>query len=151
MKAGRPDLGGSIMRAKIPWWRRWLGGRSSAPTPERRQHPRYRPPLATSCHLLATVESGPEAVRVRNVSAGGISLVGDRPVEPQSVVLVQLANEEQGVRCQLRVRVVYCLEHPSGEYILGGAFTRQLTATELQALLSPPTARRLHPLRTGSR
>jgi hypothetical protein len=83
----------------------------------------------------------PTTAKVRNLSAGGISLVVDRDFEPQSVLTVQLVNTERNVACSLKVRVVYTVPHPSGDWILGGAFTRQLSEEELKAFVTSGSER----------
>ncbi|MFN4258734.1 MAG: PilZ domain-containing protein [Gemmataceae bacterium] len=97
--------------------------------------PRFPCNLDTSCTLIASVEGEAQPVKVRNISAGGISLIVPRGFEPHSVLTLQLVNKLKNYRCDVRIRVIYCLEHPTGEWILGAAFTRNLTDEELRAFL----------------
>jgi hypothetical protein len=119
----------------VPFWRRWFSWRTQPRDDERRVAPRHPCSLVTSCHLIADLEGVPHSVKVRNISASGISLVLDRSIDPQSIVSIQLTNTTRNFTCSLRVRVIYNIEHPSGEWIMGGAFTRRLKEDELQAFL----------------
>ncbi len=85
---------------------------------------------------MAAVEGDPLPVRVRNISAGGISLVVHREVVTDTLLVVQLLNRPQMFLCDVQVRVTYAVEHPSGDWIVGGAFTRKLSDDELRSLLA---------------
>jgi hypothetical protein len=75
------------------------------------------------------------AAQVRNISATGISLVVNRPLEPQAVFSIELCRPTRFWYSELPMRVVYTVPHPAGEYIVGGAFARELTEDELVGLL----------------
>jgi hypothetical protein len=111
--------------------RRWARPKRS----ERRAGGRRLGSPAASCHLTATLLATPLAARVRNLSATGISLLLERDFEPDTILNIELANSNRSCTCTLDVRVVYTIQHPCGEWILGGAFTRKLREDELQALL----------------
>lgn len=102
---------------------------------ERRASTRYPCNLATSCRLIAAVEGDSWPGRVRNISAGGVSLVLSQPVESGTLLAVELRSTIRNFSRLVQVRVVYCIEHPSGDYILGGAFVLPLTDDELKAFL----------------
>jgi 3-deoxy-D-arabino-heptulosonate 7-phosphate (DAHP) synthase class II len=103
---------------------------------ERRASTRYPCNLATSCRLGATVKGDSHPARVRNISAGGISLVLSQPALSGDLVAVDLRSMTRNFARTLQVRVIYCIEHPSGDYILGGAFVNPLTEDEVKAFLS---------------
>lgn len=104
--------------------------------PERRESERFSPSEGeTFRHLRAVVDGCPGAALVRNYSAGGISLIFDRRIEPAAVVHLQLLNTDNNYSRKLALRVIYLQERPNGRWILGGSFTRKLNANELQALL----------------
>jgi len=109
---------------------------TSAQDIERRASTRYPCSLATSCRLMATFGSPPHPARVRNLSAGGISLVLPEPVDPGKVVTIQLTSKPRNVTRTLQVRVIYCVDHPSGEALLGGSFVSDLPEDELRAFLA---------------
>ena len=73
---------------------------------------------------------------MRDISAGGISLVVHRSVETDTVLSVRLLNRPQMFLCQVQVRITYAVEHPSGDWILGGAFMRRPDHEELRRLLA---------------
>jgi hypothetical protein len=104
---------------------------------ERRETVRYFPRQGqTFHHLQANMEGCAGEAQVRNLSAGGISLVFDRRVEPAAVVNLELRNIAKALVRKYRISVIYLQEHPTGQWILGGAFTRKLKHDELQALLA---------------
>jgi hypothetical protein len=131
--------------AWLAWWPKWRlpSFRRKKPKPvpqpsgaERRESFRYGISLETSVRLMAAVEGDPLPVRVRNISAGGISLVVHREVVTDTLLVVQLLNRPQMFLCDVQVRVTYAVEHPSGDWIVGGAFTRKLSDDELRSLLA---------------
>jgi hypothetical protein len=131
-------------------WRSWWSRAKPAPTkaPEadgkseddrwkdRRESVRYGINLETSCRLLAMVQGEPQPVRVRNISAGGISLVLPHEVSADELLEVELLNRPEMFLCKLQVRITYRVEHPTGDWIIGGAFTRKLREDELKSLLA---------------
>jgi hypothetical protein len=136
--------------ASLLW--RWLDWMSRKGGRDRRRTRRYPCNLDGSPCLTATLEGGEaQQVRVRNISGGGVSLVFERFIEPQSVLMVKLSNEAQNFSCRLKIRVAYSLEHPNGEWIVGGAFTRKLTEHELRALLSQPQSASVPVLKSQSK
>jgi hypothetical protein len=102
---------------------------------ERRASTRYPCNLATSCRLGAAVKGDGHPARVRNVSAGGISLVLAHEFRSGDIVNVELRSMTRNFVRHLNVRVIYCIEHPSGDFILGGSFTSPLTDDEVKAFL----------------
>jgi hypothetical protein len=102
------------------------------PGSERRASIRY---LCKPEVLHATVDGDPWMARVRNISTGGISLIISRSFEPGSVIDVHLMNTRRKTSRQLDVKVVYAVEYPDGEWILGGEFVHRLSGDDLKALL----------------
>jgi hypothetical protein len=117
------------------WWRRRRKSREIAEA-NRRESIRYNINLETSCLLIAALEGDPVPVRVRNISAGGISLVLNRGIEPDTMLTIQLLNRPRMFFCKIEVKITYIVEHPSGDWIAGGSFTRRLTDEELRSLLA---------------
>lgn len=106
------------------------------PRARQRGAERYPCQLDASCRLIAIVGDDFFPAKIRNISATGISLVFNRPLEPGTVLAVDLLDPRtQQFLNSLRIRVLYSLEHPSGDWILGGAFDSQLTPDELQSFL----------------
>lgn len=101
---------------------------------ERRKHVRY--PLGPS--VCGYVVDGTEIVipeQMGNVSAGGIRLVLDRPLQPNAVAVVDLYNVAHNFPCREAIRVVYLKQQPDGRFIVGGAFIRTLGSMEIQELV----------------
>lgn len=140
----RPRLAPATAGVGIVWCSWWPNWRSRGRRPkttelagaERRETMRYGIGLDTSGRLIAAVGNDPTQVRVRNISAGGISLVLNHGVEPDTILEVQLLNRPTMFLCKVQVRITYIVEHPSGEWILGGAFIDKLGDEDLRALLS---------------
>jgi len=103
---------------------------------ERRASTRYPCNLATSCRLAASVKGQDHPARVRNISAGGISLVLGHEFSSNDIIVVELRSMTRNFVRELNVRVIYCIEHPSGDYILGGSFTSPLNDDAVTAFLS---------------
>lgn len=102
---------------------------------ERRVAPRFPINLTTSCRLMASSSDRNLNVRVRNISVTGVSLVVTRPVDPGSILKIELRSVARNVTQPLRVHVVYCIEHPCGELIVGGRFAEPLSQDELRAFV----------------
>jgi hypothetical protein len=72
--------------------------------------------------------------KVRDVSAGGISMILRRRFEPGTVLILDL---EQGPR-QLSVRVVHVQPEMKGRWLIGCAFSAVLSPEELECFLLIP-------------
>ncbi|MBY0527508.1 MAG: PilZ domain-containing protein [Gemmataceae bacterium] len=103
---------------------------------ERRASTRYPCNLATSCRLAASVKGTAYTARVRNISAGGVSLVLNHEFVSGELVALDLRSTTRNFARTLQVRVIYCIEHPSGDWILGGAFVEPLADDEVKAFLT---------------
>jgi hypothetical protein len=102
---------------------------------ERRVAPRFPLNLTTSCRLNASSSDRALNVRVRNISVTGISLVVARVIEPGMILNIELRSVARNVTHPLKVYVVYCIEHPCGEMILGGRFAEPLSNEELRIFI----------------
>lgn len=102
---------------------------------ERRKSVRYDCTLNTSRFMTAIVEGDLHPARVRNISTGGISLIVSRKFEAGTQLFVQLFSSSHRMARVLEVKVIYTVEHPSGDWILGGAFVEKLNGDELKLLL----------------
>ncbi len=103
---------------------------------ERRASTRYPCNLATSCRLVAAVIGDSVPGRVRNISVGGLSLVVSHPFDAGSLVAIELRSMTRNLIRPLQVRVLYSIEHPSGDWILGSSFVEPLNEDDLRAFLS---------------
>jgi hypothetical protein len=94
--------------------------------------------LETSKRLVAAIGDDFCLTKIRNISPDGISLVLSRPLEQGTVLSVDLIDTRTNRFSRtLEVRVCYCVEHPSGEWIIGGSFASLLTAEEMEYFLRP--------------
>jgi hypothetical protein len=103
---------------------------------DRRVWTRYSSNLATSCRIKAALANGSASARVRNISGGGISLVVSHPADTGAVVPLELKSTLRSFTRTLELRVLYCVEHPGGDWILGGEFVQPLDEEELRHFLS---------------
>jgi hypothetical protein len=87
-----------------------------------------------TCRLLGQGSPDCWAVRVQNLSAGGISLLLDRVVPTGKVVTVEIHNLARSFSCQRQIRVIYTLQIPGGGLMMGGAFCPALTNHEFADL-----------------
>jgi hypothetical protein len=105
----------------------------AAPAAERRAAVRYRCQLRSPCRPVPEGEVLGTA-RVVDVSAAGVGLLLDRPVEPETLLEVEL----QGAGPSLLVEVRHCWARPGGGWLVGCAFARKLSPGELRVLLERP-------------
>ena len=104
------------------------------PGAERRRRPRHVP-VGLHGLLIRDSETTPVLVEVRDLSAGGAGLVVNLGFAPGTVLDLQLSRPERGLQTLLPVKVVYAIEYPAGQFILGCSFGRELTDDELRGLL----------------
>jgi len=102
---------------------------------ERRVAPRFPLNLSTSCRLLAAAPDRTLNARVRNISASGISLVVSRVLDPETVFQIELKSVARNLTRHVKVRVVYCIEHPCGELIVGGQFVEPIAEADLRCFV----------------
>jgi anti-sigma B factor antagonist len=72
---------------------------------------------------------------VRNLSLTGASLVVEQYLEPGTAVALRLVHTQRLVDVPATLRIVYTIQRADGNFIVGGAFPRSLTAEEMQDLL----------------
>jgi hypothetical protein len=101
---------------------------------EKRKSVRFEP-KGPPPRLIANLKGDPYPAKVRNISAGGISILTSRPVQLDTVIEVSLFNKSRNFDCTVPLRAIYLIDSPEGTYILGGAFTRELSDEEVRGLL----------------
>ena len=104
-------------------------------TPERRQWYRYPCGPQIYCRLVIDGVVDFWAVRVHNLSTGGVKLMLDIPVPREKIVTVVLHNPARKYSCQRQVRIAYSHKVARIQFIVGGGFVKDLTAQEMRALL----------------
>jgi len=92
------------------------------------------------CRVLSACHPVPEGdrlcgARAVDISATGIALVVDRPVEPETLLAVELPGRDQATPHTLLVEVRHCRPQPEGGWLLGCAFDHALSDADLRALL----------------
>jgi len=94
------------------------------------------PVLETSKRLVAAVGDDFYLAKIRNISPEGISIVLTRPLEIGTTLSVDLIDTKTNRFSRtLAVAVCWCVEHPSGDWILGGQFNSPLTEEEMDYFL----------------
>jgi len=74
------------------------------------------------------------AIRVENLSAGGISLLLDRVVPTGKRLTVEIHHPASRLLCRRQICVIYALQHHMGGLLMGGQFAQPLTSRELETL-----------------
>jgi hypothetical protein len=115
-----------------------LGRPAMSPGTDRRRWRRQPAGPKTRCDLLIDGAVDFRAVAVRNLAEGGVQLVLDVPVAAGLTVWVQLHNPTGPPYCLRRLDVVYRLPWTGATYLLGGAFTRELSRPEVEGLSDGP-------------
>jgi len=108
---------------------------SSPQEPERRKYIRYTPSPATCIHLVTAAKEVLFPDHINNLSAGGISLVLDRKLEPSTIATVDFFNIARAFPLQLQLTVVYAIEQADGSVVHGCSFCRPLHSVEVWGLL----------------
>jgi hypothetical protein len=103
---------------------------------DRRDVLRFQVVPETSAHLVAALGEAAWPARVLDISTEGASLGVRCRFEVGVTVPLELANGLRVFCCTRKLQIVHATEQMDGPFILGGAFDRRLTATELIAILS---------------
>ncbi len=106
---------------------------SILPIDERRSLPRL--PCAEKLPLTASLGEKLWNVPVRDISAAGISVTLDQPVEPGTLVSVELPNKTWNCWHLKLLRVVHATQQPDNRWLVGSLFLRRLTDDEFHALV----------------
>lgn len=105
---------------------------------ERRQWIRHPCGPEMVCRLAAVGEEPFWALRVQNISPGGIKLVLDRVLEVDEEVTAEVQHRLRGVIYRRRLRVMFSFEDLRGAIIVGADFRPELTEAEFQNLRGHP-------------
>jgi hypothetical protein len=103
--------------------------------PELRESLRHACGPEVSCRLYAGADLDCPALRVHNLSAGGVSLLVDRVIPSGKLLVIEIRNEASGISCRRPVRVVYTLQLPTGGLTMGAAFCPPLAVRDVDDLL----------------
>jgi hypothetical protein len=108
------------------------------PPIERRQAVRYHYPQAVSCFILPDYERF--WAWAQNLSVSGIGIIGNRQLDPDAVIVIQLKSVPLPL-LTLSARVVHCTSYPNQNWWLGCEFHQRLTDDKLSALLQAASVR----------
>jgi hypothetical protein len=100
-----------------------------------RRHPRFDCGPYTFSLFQVERDMPPELAGVRNVSQSGIALITKRPLEPGTLVTVNLFNARRNIAFRVVMRVVYAKPQDDGLYCVGGPFTDEISQEEVQWLV----------------
>lgn len=101
---------------------------------ERRRWPRFEAP-DVKAYLVVPPETGGWPVRVQDLSRGGARLVLEKRTAAGLCGTLVLARPERRASVKVEIQLAYVLAMPNDHFVLGGAFLRELTEAEMQALL----------------
>jgi hypothetical protein len=96
---------------------------------------RYPCDVRASYRLAADPEDGPRPVKVLNISASGVGLLVDRPVDNGTLLSVDLCSPAGAAGKTMLSCVVHVSRQGEGEWALGCNFISELSEAELLALL----------------
>jgi hypothetical protein len=104
--------------------------------PERRIAPRLRAALGTVCKFEPREGAdAPTGGLVWNLSLSGMSVLTGRPPKPGEIVSAELADESGKKSVAVLARVVHAKPTPTGDYLVGASFFRELTPVEIRAFV----------------
>jgi hypothetical protein len=72
---------------------------------------------------------------IDNISVSGLALCLRRPLRRGSRLLIQMTSKALGVAHDLSARVTHATRQADGTWLIGCAFARELTPSELENLL----------------
>jgi hypothetical protein len=112
------------------------GPANGPPPSERRQDPRF--PLSLE-FFYRPIPNGEGDIwwlaPVRNISVRGLGLVLQRPLNPGTLLEVELENPLKGFHRVVQARVVHIQPTASQGYMAGCAFVEKLDMDDVQAIL----------------
>lgn len=108
---------------------------------EQRLHPRHIVSPDTRGWLCSSAGDGSCTAKVRNLSAGGASLIVPDAFGPGELLRVEFIRSEPDFACTLLLRVVHCSERADGEFVIGGQFIGELEPAELHVLIGSEPSR----------
>jgi hypothetical protein len=104
------------------------------PETDRRKWQRHAADPQARCDLLVGRAENCRPVGVKSVSRGGVELLVDIPIPPGEVLWGQFQKPAGRLLWVREMRAVHCFPLADGSYILGAAFTRELSDDQVAAL-----------------
>jgi hypothetical protein len=108
---------------------------SVRPLVERRARVRHECDRDGSCLPVQAEANLSWSARVLNISQGGVALLLRRRFEKGTLLTVELQRSDQHPSDPFMARVVHVTPQPDGGWLIGCAFTSNISAEDLQALL----------------
>jgi hypothetical protein len=119
-------------------WRRLVGrtqqsGGLTQTDDERRAWLRVPLQVDASVKQAGRPDSDRITAQIRNISLGGINLLGSRAFRPGELLSVEIPAGANAKRNDVLACVVHCAAESTGEWALGCTFSRELTDDDLEA------------------
>lgn len=100
---------------------------------ERRKHARFSTDMGTRFQLTKAGNHLFYPARIRDIGRGGVKLVGDRRLEPGTIVKVMVLRP-------MKALVAHCTPQENGTWALGLTFNQEISLPELLSLLERQTS-----------
>jgi hypothetical protein len=108
----------------------------AAPAPSnRRVAVRFPCRRGTSGCVAGTRDLVARSASIENLSVRGLALSLRRPLRRGARLLIQMTSAALDLAYDLSAHVTHATKQPDGKWLIGCAFARELTPTELQTLL----------------
>jgi hypothetical protein len=121
-------------------WRRLLGqpgpeagGTTAIGEDDRRASERYATDIPTTYKLAGAPDSERYTASVRNLSLGGINLLGECDFKPGEMISLDLPRAGKNRPNSILACVVHCAAEKEGKWSLGCTFSRELGDEDLEA------------------
>jgi hypothetical protein len=108
---------------------------SQFPKGRRWKKARYPGGPDLSAFLHSNPAEAPAKVSIRSMSGFGISFLLNRGLEPGSLMQIDLINSATAFHCQAPMRIVASVAQPDEQFLVEGAFGRELRNAEVLGLL----------------
>jgi hypothetical protein len=113
---------------------------AQAPVPqrkgrERRVTVRYAINKKACINVVVVLKNEPRVANVRDISAGGIALVLEKPLVSGTLLTAELYNASRLFFCSRLMRVTHSALEADGTFLIGCQFSTPLAYDQLQALL----------------
>ena len=111
------------------------GTATKPPDVERRGTVRFACNLKVTFRPIGLLELMPVPVQVRDVSTRGIGLISAAPLVAGTFIVIDLPSAQGSAPLRKAARVVRLVPSAGNRWLLGCAFTRELSTDELKALV----------------
>jgi len=108
---------------------------SDDPARERRVAVRVTSQQQAPCYFATLERITARWADIVDVSAAGIGLLFDVPLEPNTQIQIELPTKDPVDAQALPARVLRCEPSPGGKWVLGCAFAQALTVKQLETLV----------------